>query len=203
MAIGADGHWVAGIGDPSAVGWLTVVIYAGAAAMAWRNAAFARRTRVPSSFWWALAVMLLALGLNKQLDLQTWFGETGRQMALDQGWYEQRRWVQGGFIAALAAGCAVCIAAARRVWAALWHEYWPAFVGVALLLFFIVIRAASFHHVDAVIGVTIGGTKLGRGIELLGVLVIAGACGWWYRMHRRRVLKVAFGRPVAQRKKGA
>jgi hypothetical protein len=48
---------------------------------------------------------LFALGINKQLDLQTALTELGRVLALSQGWYEQRQVVQFWFIAALAATC--------------------------------------------------------------------------------------------------
>ncbi len=199
MAVDADGRWVAGIGDPSIVGWVTVGVYAAGVALAARNAAAARRTGVPTSFWYALTAMLLALGLNKQLDLQSWFGQTGRDMAIAQGWYESRRVVQAVFIALLCAGAAGVLLWARRQWAGLWREYRWVFAGVTLLLVFIVIRAASFHHIDEFIGIDVGVTTFGRALELAGVAWIGAACAQWHAMHRKRVRAFAVGRAYRRR----
>lgn len=199
MAVDVDGRWVAGIGDPSLVGWVTVGLYATAAVLAARNAAAARRTAVPTGFWVALTAALLALGLNKQLDLQSWFGQIGRDLARAQGWYEARRGVQAVFIAALAACVVALLLWARRVWAGLWSEYRWVFGGIVLLMTFIVVRAASFHHIDEFIGVDIGVTKFGRALELIGVVAIAAACVHWHAMHRRRVRRFAVARALGRR----
>ena len=187
MAVGADGRWVAGIGDPSLMGWITVVAYAVAAGLAVRNAAAARRTAVPTGFWVAVSALMLALGVNKQLDLQSWFGEAARGIVLAQGWYEHRRSMQAAFIVLLCVGAVAAIVAAARHWSAYWREYRAALFGVCLLMVFIVLRAVSFHHVDQALGMRIGDTNISRSLETLGVLAIAGACAWWHGMHRRRV----------------
>lgn len=196
MAADSDGRWHVGIGDPTPIGWITVAAYALAASLAWRNVGAARRTAVPESFWVALTLMMLALGLNKQLDLQTWFGQTGRDMALEQGWYEQRRIVQAVFIAMLAAGALAVVWWARRQWHTLWHEYRAAFVGVCVLLVFIVIRAASFHHIDMILRSDLGATSLHRALELVGVLAVAAGSAWWHAMHKRRVKRFAMRRAL-------
>jgi hypothetical protein len=186
MAVDAEGRWVAGIGDPSPVGWVTVAAYLAVALLAARNAWAARRDGAPSSFWATLALAMFVLGLNKQLDLQSWFGQTGRDMAIAQGWYDVRRTVQAVFIVVLALGAFGVVLAARRAWAGLWHEYRFVFVGIVVLLVFIVIRAASFHHADEIIGIDVGGTNLGRAFEMLGVLTIGAACWHWHAVLRRR-----------------
>jgi hypothetical protein len=199
VAVDVDGRWIAGIGDPSVVGWVTVTLYAAGAALAARNAAAAQRSGVPVSFWLVLTALLLALGLNKQLDLQSWFGQTGRDMARAQGWYESRRAVQAAFIALLGAGAVAVLIWARRQWEGLWSEYRWVFGGVALLLVFIVTRAASFHHIDEFIGIDVGVTSFGRALELAGVVAIGAACAHWHAMHRRRVRALAVGRAYRQR----
>jgi hypothetical protein len=184
-AIDADGRWVAGIGDPSPMGWITTAAYGVAVALAARNAFAARRSAAPVGFWITLTVVMLLLGINKQLDLQTWFGQTGRDMALSQGWYGQRRTVQATFIVLLGAGAMTFVAAARRYWAARWQEYRWVFLGVVLLAVFIVIRAASFHHIDEFIHFDLGKTTLGRALEIVGVIVVGAACMQWHAAHRR------------------
>jgi hypothetical protein len=199
VAVDIDGRWVAGIGDPSVVGWITVGVYAAGAALAARNASAALRSGVPASFWLVLTVALLALGLNKQLDLQSWFGQTGRDLAKAQGWYESRRAVQAVFIVLLGVGAVALLVWARRQWAGLWSEYRWVFGGLTLLLVFIVIRAASFHHIDEFIGIDVGVTTFGRALELAGVVVIGAACAHWHAMHRRRVLAFAVNRAYRRR----
>jgi hypothetical protein len=184
-AIDADGRWMAGIGDPSPMGWITVAAYGAAAALAARNAFAARRSAAPVGFWLTLTLVMLLLGINKQLDLQTWFGQTGRDIALSQGWYGRRRTVQAMFIVLLGAGAIAFVAAARRYWVARWHEYRWVFLGVVLLAVFIVIRAASFHHIDEFIHFDIGKTTLGRALEIIGVIVIGAACTQWHAAQRR------------------
>src|SRR5262249_9826495 len=57
--------------------------------------------------WRAISILFLALGINKQLDLQTAFTEAGRVLASYQGWYEQRQFVQLAFIALVAMTCLI------------------------------------------------------------------------------------------------
>ena len=46
-------------------------------------------------FWMGLAALLVFLGFNKQLDLQTAFTFLAKDFAKATGWYENRRIVQG------------------------------------------------------------------------------------------------------------
>jgi hypothetical protein len=194
MATGADGRWELGIGDPSPMGWITVGAYGLAAVLAWRNAQAAQRSAVPSTFWFAVLALMVFLGLNKQLDLQTWFGQTGRDMALAQGWYEHRRYVQGAFIVLLCGGAVGLLMWARRVWANMWREYRWVFVGVALLLLFIVVRAATFHHFEDITGLPLGGSTVARWLEIVAVVLVAAACWHWHEKHRQRVRRFAADR---------
>ena len=45
--------------------------------------------------------LVCALGVNKQLDLQTLFTQLARDLAMAQGWYEERRRYQVAFIIAI------------------------------------------------------------------------------------------------------
>ena len=108
LSVTEAGVWHLGIGDPTPAGWLTVGVYALAAALSWRASrrASAEADIDPSagreaSFWRLLALGLLLLGINKQLDLQTLFTEVARQLAHAQGWYEERRRYQRIFIAGI------------------------------------------------------------------------------------------------------
>jgi hypothetical protein len=168
-----DGRWHPGIGDPTPMGWITVLAYGLSAFLCWRCA---RRLPAPV-FWWGITAALLMLGLNKQLDLQSWFTQLGRDMAKRDGWYEQRHHYQVEFIAVMGGvflAAAVAIALALR---GHWLAYLRVWGGMALLLFFIVVRAASFHHVDALLMSDIGGMRLNWVFEL-GALALIGSGAW-------------------------
>lgn len=181
MAAGPDGRWVPGVGDPTPVAWVVVGIYVLAIVAAGRNLVVARRSGQPADFWGLLAVLLLLLGVNKQLDLQTWFIETGRDLALAQGWYEWRRIVQWIFVAMLLAAMVFSILRVRERWADLWHQYRLACAGVCLLLVFVFLRAANFQHVDELVGIEVGGGRRTKALEPLALLLIAWACDRWHR----------------------
>jgi hypothetical protein len=167
----SEARWTPGIGDPSIFGWFTVVAYFVAALLCYR----ADRLREERRIWWSIAVLLVALGINKQLDLQSWFTQVGRDMARVEGWYDYRGYVQTLFIVAMAIGGLFC---ARRLYQVAQRHSNCVRVGLnglALLLAFIVIRAASFHHFDQLIGTSILGFRFNWIFELGGIAVIAAA----------------------------
>jgi hypothetical protein len=154
----ADGRWRPAIGDPSVVGWITVLAYFLAALLAGRTALASRRcaglssapqeARLVFRFWLAIAWLLVVLGVNKQLDLQTLLTQLLRDLAQAQGWYENRRPYQIGFILVIgAAGAAGTTLLALRLRPVV-RRVWVGVLGVGLLVSFVLIRAASFHHVD-------------------------------------------------------
>lgn len=181
MAVGANGHWAPGVGDPTPVAWVVVGIYVLTIVAALRNLVAARRTGQPADFWAVLAVMLLLIGVNKQLDLHAWLSETGRDLALSQGWYERRRIVQWVFVAVLLVAMVVSVLRVRERWADLWHQYRLVCAGVCLLLVFVFLRAASFQHVDELVGVDVGTGRPTKALEPAALLLIAWACDRWQR----------------------
>lgn len=177
-----DGAWHPGIGDPTSMGWITVAGYALAGWSCWRAGRAQAATQADSArnFWWLLTLGLAALGVNKQLDLQTWLTETGRQLASAQGWYGQRHVVQIGFIFAVAAaGVAGALAMFRLAWPLSPGRLFAG-VGLAFLLAFVLMRASSFHHVDAFLASTAFGLRWNWILELSGIgAVAAGAWREW------------------------
>ena len=152
--------WSPGIGDPGKLGWITVIGYLTSAVLAiavvWlssrsRHGPAYRRQRF---FWFLLAIVLLALALNKQLDLQLLMTEIGRCVARTEGWYDQRRGVQQAFITATIIGLAAGTFIMMLVLIGLRIQNYLAVLGVAAVLFFILLRAATDFHVDALIRLT-------------------------------------------------
>lgn len=179
-AAGWIGHWAPGIGDPTPLGWVTVLLYALGAWQCWRLAAGHAPPLLPQErrLWWALALLLLALGLNKQLDLQTALTEIGRILARAQGWYAHRQVIQQEFIAGVLAAAMVLAAAgfylARRTSIAAQC----ALAGSTFLLAFVVIRASSFHHVDLFIRSQWLGLSMNGVMETGGIAVIILSALW-------------------------
>jgi len=166
------GHWTPGIGDPTWVGWLTVIAYWITAGLCYRKASWLRRrwgtTRL-SAFWFALAFILLFLGLNKQLDLQTAITEIGKYVAREQGWYARRRELQKLFIFGLGIAGASAWLSSYWLLRDIWRRIWLAAAGLAFLSTFIAIRAVSFHDIDQFLGWQWSGIYANWMLELGGI----------------------------------
>jgi hypothetical protein len=125
------------------------------------------------ALWLGLSVLLVFLGFNKQLDLQTIVTEVGRMAAHAGDWYANRRVVQLSFIVGvLLAGLwglrAVWLLAQGNV-----AEMRAVLLGTVSLLCFVAIRAASFHHVDLLLGYRLAGLRINWILELGAVAIIA------------------------------
>jgi hypothetical protein len=169
-------EWRPGTGDPTIIGWFTVAVYLLASAISFYAAKRAQlsgaRWRIDSHFWLMIGLLLLVLGINKQLDLQSLLTEIARTAAKSGGWYEQRREYQRLFIASLA-GTTTAVAAILMVWSRnLWRSQQVAILGTCFLLAFIVIRAASFHDVDLFLSQSLLGARWNSIFELMGIGII-------------------------------
>jgi hypothetical protein len=162
---------------------------------AWRCFAAARRitgrmatlgaARRERQFWRVLTIVFAFLGVNKQLDLQSALTEIGRLLAQSEGWYEIRGEVQLAFITVVgvlgvvAAAVAVFLvrkaSAGARVAAA----------GTATVITFVVVRAASFHHIDRFIHSKWLGLQANWILELGGLAVVLGGTYAQERAFRR------------------
>lgn len=162
-------RWSPQIGDPSVLGWLTVLAYAVAALLSARCARVQPEDR---RFWQVLALLLAALCVNKQLDLQSAMTATARCIALAEGWYDDRRPFQIRVIKTIVAAgfLGLCVA--------IWHfraalpRIRLAMVGTALLVTFVAVRAVGFHDVDTLIGLHVGPARMNWILELSGLVLI-------------------------------
>jgi hypothetical protein len=168
-------RWHAGIGDPTVVGWVTVVAYAVICFMCFLCKKYSTGdyySKQEARFWLILTIILAFLCINKQLDLQSLLTQTGRDLANSEGWYENRRIVQAGFIASL-----IIIATGTLLWLLLsvrelCKEIKWAALGIVTLFAFVIIRAASFHNMDAWIHARWLGAQMNWIMELGGIALI-------------------------------
>jgi hypothetical protein len=173
-------RWRPGIGDPTFIGWFTVVAYFATAYLCWRAAGNSQYQRKIRWFWNGLAILLVLLGINKQLDLQTELTFIGRDFAKATGWYEDRRIVQAIFILIVALVGFSVTAALFWFYRNELRRLRAASAGVGFLMTFIVIRAASFHHVDQFLRFDPGGVRMNWVLEIGGIAAIAWPAwrGW-------------------------
>jgi hypothetical protein len=184
LIILSKGPWKLGIGDPTVLGWATTVAYLIAAGLCGAYALRARKTvnegsivHRPSNsvFWWSLAVFMLLMGFNKQLDLQVLVLQTARRVSKEQGWFAERDAVRKGIILSFAFVSVILMAwlgwTCRRVW----RRYILAVSGIALLVIFVLIRASG--HRLMILGYRPGRFPMYDILEIGGIVCV-GVSAW-------------------------
>lgn len=167
----------AAVGEADLADWLTVGAYflaallagqAGGKAWLWRKA----RDR---AFWVITAVLLCFLGINELLDLQTLLTDVGRAHAKANGWYDRHRQVQYVFVFAL--GFVAVAAGLGMLWLTrrTHTAVRLALVGLVFIGLFVFLRAASFHHLDDLLGRDALLFNWGTLQELAGIGIVAFA----------------------------
>jgi hypothetical protein len=201
-----DGRWSPGISDPTWAGWATVAAYALAACLALlasrccRSEAHrlerthpheAQNERLLAGFWLLACLTLTALGINKQLDLQSLFTQVLRDAAREQGWYDDRRRYQFAFVVGIACAGVLGVVAMAWVLRRVLDRVWMAVLGLGWMTSFVVIRAASFHHVETFLrSITHRGNVA---FELSGIAMVAVGAG--RALRSRRNTSASGGRP--------
>jgi len=167
------GQWHPKIGDPTFMGWFTVGSYFACAIMALCAVLTNKKAdRGCFLFWSMVSVLMILLGINKQLDIQSLFTEVGRHIARHQGWTEQRRVLQFWFIVFLGTASMASFLLFIFIMRDLFRQFMLAFIGLFFLISFIMIRAASFHHFDEVLQFRLLDFKMNWLFELTGIYAI-------------------------------
>jgi hypothetical protein len=185
--------WSPGIGDPSFMGWLTVVLYVLAALSCWFTAS---SRRVASDIamhaneprvWRTMAVTFLALGINKQMNLLSALTEAGRVIARMQGWYGERQPTQLALMTAVAILCVIAAIIVARWTHKAPTATWLALAGTILLIGFVAIRAVSLHAIDHFLGQTVFNLRWNWIVEIGGIgIVLATSCWRRFRAGKSR-----------------
>ena len=171
--------WQPTIGDPSVMGWVTVGAYFLTSLIALVLVINSKRLfpaetySVQLRFWLTVCLLMFALGINKQLDLQSLITAMGRYYAVRDGWLEYKRYVQVGVITVILTVAALSLLFFIYRMKGLLKTNWLAIVGLTCLLLFIVSRATSFHHMDIFINTHFLGIRLNWLMELGGLAAVA------------------------------
>lgn len=187
-------YWRPRIGDASFMGWLTVAAYgltavlclvaalkqgaaadggpkgAGGAGASGDESGGARSQR---RLWLGISAVMFLLCLNKQLDLQSLLTNIGRIVAKRGGWYDGRRTIQFWFVVAVGlASVAAFVFLVRKTRSIFRGRAWL-LLGLSMLLLFVVMRAASFHHVGEFLEKRVLGLKMNWLLELGSIALVA------------------------------
>jgi len=153
-----------------------------------------------AGLWVGVALLLVVLGINRLLDIETLLLDWWREDAMAQGSYENRRASQGGFIGVVALIGVASAVGLLRIARGQLRDLRLLLSGTIFLLAFVVIRAVSLHAIDAVMRIEVAGVSVAVAAELLGLGVVALAAVFRLRKDGAPVL---FGwRTKAKGKKG-
>ncbi|BCD98423.1 hypothetical protein [Marinagarivorans cellulosilyticus] len=171
-------NWQPQIGDPHFMGWVTVLVYLGCAILAFKlslNAThcFKQHIQKQRTFWGVVAFITLLLAINKQLDLQSLLTEIARTLAKEQDWYDKRRKLQRIFVIAVAFTGSTTALLLALYYRKIIMINALALLGICFVIAFVVIRAASFHHMDHLLNQYIAGVRLNWAFELIGLALIS------------------------------
>jgi hypothetical protein len=104
----------------------------------------------------------------------------------DFGLYQERRHYQALFILGILFTGISLIAWLIYAYYQVIKSHLLALIGLGFLIIFVLIRAASFHHMDQLIGTSILGMKLNWVFELTGiVLIFINGVTLWLRGERQ------------------
>ena len=186
--------WKPGLHDPMLGAWLVTLGYLTAALMCLRAWRMRSRDSQPSARLWPIVMLiLLGLGINKQLDFQSLMIEIGRDLAREQGWYEQRRMILSVSLLGAAGGVTVLSMAALKRF--LWSGWEPcvALIGTGLLVVMLFLQEISYGYLSTVLNWNLLpgwngslGVHVGEILEL-GFLGVIGWAAWHGRRSDRRV----------------
>lgn len=169
------GKWHPGFHDDYFIGWLITGSYFACGVLAALIATFHRQMEEKHTvkFWHVVSLIMVLLGLNKQLALQILLTEIGRHIAQTQGWYDQRRILQFSFIIVFAVTFTTAFIWFAKKYRDSFRRYMLVFCGLFFLLGFVIMRAATFHHFNDLIQIELFyGLTMNWALELTGIYMI-------------------------------
>ena len=168
--------------NPTILGWSVVAFY-GIAALACAVAAMQfcpSRSLDPkgaqgdgsAGIWWALALALIFLGVNKQLNLQTLLIVVLRHLSVVGGWSAHRRGVQLVFSLVFGLGLGLLLMWLASRYREFFQQNRHAFWGVITLGVFVALRAATINHADEFLRINLRDEDWAWVLEISGSVLI-------------------------------
>jgi len=167
------GRWRPAIGDPGFMLWFAVGSYFACGVVALIAVLINQKGGRRLFFFWSLiSLLMILLGVNKLIDLQSLFTEVGGQIAKTQSWIDQRRIVQFWFIVPSGTTALVAFLSFAIIMRSLFRRFILAFTGLLFLFGSIFLRDVSLHHFVEILGFTPSGAKIYFVLELAGIYLI-------------------------------
>lgn len=186
--------WHPTIGDPSFMGWFTVLAYFVTFLLSLKVVSisehiFARRRKRQKQLWITISALFLFLCINKQLDLQSFLTASVRYLLQEWDIFEYKRDLQKLFIASIFfSGIAVFVFIFKQLQQVI-KKHTIAIIGIVFLSMFILIRASSFHNIDSFLVNDLLGFKMNWLLELTGIgLVFANGILLIQRKKKIRII---------------
>jgi len=148
------GRWTLEAGDPGFLGWFTCSLYfcTGICCIVsykLEQRHSSKKSQLsPSLFWIAVSTFFILLGFNKQLDLHCLIIEIGRNLSLEQGWYQYRREVQLVFMLGIIFLSASMLFLTVKNLSAFNKYQFLVLSGALLTLLYVLTKAVLFTHTD-------------------------------------------------------
>ncbi len=141
--------WTPKLGDNDLLGWVTVLGYLITFVLSLFCAIKVNKTREKNSrwFWWLITFIILFLGINKQLDIQTLLLQTGKSATWILGFYEQRRIFQKGFMLGIGMTMLTIFILTGKTLGSDWKKCKLSLLGLLFLVSFVILRGATFNRV--------------------------------------------------------
>ena len=167
------GHWQPKIGDPSFVGWFTVLSYYLCAGLSLAYVLKGKDWPV-RRFRIFITVVVLVLGISKHVNLPGAITEIGRLIAYQMGGYEARRSIQGVMVFVVALGLLLIIrrSASREAFLAVRERGAPEIICLSYLCGLAILRAISLHQVGALLSAEVFGVRVNWIVELAGIYAL-------------------------------
>ena len=166
-----------GLFSADAADWITVGAYWVAAGLCWRaaNTASLRHAAHERMFWIGATGAMIFLGINELFDFQTLLTILAKMQAKAAGWYDNRKPVQLAFVMGLAVAGLVLTMLMLWFVRKLAGSVKLALAGFIFIGMFVLVRAASFHQVDAILVSGHQSFNLGSIQEILGIAIVVVA----------------------------
>ncbi len=171
-------RWINQSGDTTFWSWVITFFYAVTiiTSLYYLYKLKGENTREKRFLWYCIVVFLIIMGINKQLDLQIFLTMSGRFIARHIGWFERRRIIQAYFtigIILFFSSTGIYILYKIRT---IIRQSLVELAGATTLLFFAVIRAASFNHIGFAVSFENHTISRIHGLEMTGLVLILCAC---------------------------
>ena len=142
-----NGRWAPGIGDPTLLGWCITLGYFATAALSLRTMQ-RQQKKQSKNFWAIVGILMLIMGFNKQLDLQTLIIQTGKDLSKACGIYDDKIKIQVAFIllfsiCGFAATAGFFFLIGKQV-----LKFPFAIAGIILLVCYVIMRAGTMQQFE-------------------------------------------------------